>query len=214
MKTRTKNQKISLKAGIIMMVVLLLFLSKGAVAQDQDYTQTLFRSDVKVTELWTPEMKINSIQGQVGTLVGFYGGALINRTFLLGIAGGVNLGHPRVNYGYFGGIAQVIINPAGLVHCSGQLLVAYGTTKDYEDPKEGLLDNFWNISGAPFFILEPGINLELNLSKRVSLVGGVSYRNVSGLPENNENVQITHLTSKDMCGLNINIGLKIGKKVK
>jgi hypothetical protein len=214
MKTRIKKHKNNLNAGIWIMVGLLMFLSKGAIAQDQDYTQTLFKSDVKVTELWTPEMKINSIQGQVGTLVGFYGGALINRTLLLGISGGVNLGHPRVNYGYFGGIAQVIINPSGLIHCSGQLLVAYGTTKDYEDPKEGLLDNFWNISGAPFFILEPGINLELNLSRRVSLVGGVSYRNVSGLRENNENVQITHLTSKDMCGLNINIGLKIGKKTK
>jgi hypothetical protein len=214
MKTKTTNQKIIQNAGIWIMIVLLMLLSKGVAAQEQDYTQTLFKSDIKVTELWTPEMKINTIQGQVGTLVGFYGGALINRTFLLGIAGGVNLGHPRINYGYFGGIAQIIVNPSGLVHCSGQVLLAYGTTKDYEDPKEGLLDNFWNISGAPFFILEPGVNLELNISNRVSLVAGVSYRNVSGLQENNENVQITHLTNKDMCGLNINIGLKIGKKVK
>lgn len=214
MKTKTKNTKANLKAIICIMIVTLLFFSMGAAAQEENSIKSIFRPDVKVTELWTPEVKINTIQGNVGTLVGFYGGALINRTFLLGIAGGVNLGHPRVNYGYFGGIGQFIIKPSNLVHCSGQLLVAYGTTKDYEDPKEGLLDNFWNISGANFFMMEPGMNLELNLSKRLTFVAGVSYRYVSGLNESNENVQITHVTNKELSGLNFNIGLKIGKNPK
>jgi hypothetical protein len=214
MKTKTKNQKVNLYGVISIMIIILLVLSKGAVAQEEESVNSLFKSGIKVTELWTPEVKINSIQGEIGTLVGFYGGALINRTFLLGISGGVNLGHPRVNYGYFGGIGQFIIKPTNLLHFSGQLLVAYGTTKDYEDPKEGLLDNFWNISGAPFFMMEPGVNLELNLSNRLTLVAGVSYRYVSGLDENNENVMITRVTNDDLSGLNFSIGLKIGKKPK
>ena len=81
------------------------------------------------------------------------------------------------------------------MHCSGQLLIGYGTTKDYENTKSGLLDNFWNISGANFFLMEPGINLEMNLKTRMTLVTGMSYRYVSGLDENNENVQITHVTT-------------------
>jgi len=174
----------------------------------------LFKKGTVVNELWTPEVKINSIQGNIGTLVGFYGGALINRTFLIGIAGGVNLGHPRVNYGYFGGIMQYVFNPSDVVHFSGQLLIAYGSTKDYEDPKEGLLDNFWNISGAPFFMMEPGLNLEVNMSHRVTLVVGMSYRYVSGLDEYNENVLITRVTNEDLSGLNFNIGLKFVKKQK
>lgn len=214
MKTRIKNQKMSLK-GLVFVLITTFMVSTAAVfAQEQDTTQTLFKSSVKVSELWTPEVKFNSIQGDIGTLIGFYGGALINRSFLIGISGGVNLGHPRVNYGYFGGIMQYIYKPANLLHPSVQLLLAYGSTKDYENPKSGLLDNFWNISGAHFFVMEPGINLELNLSTRLTLVGGVSYRYVSGLNENDENISITHVTNKDLSGLNINIGLKFGKVKK
>jgi hypothetical protein len=214
MKTLTKNQKLNLNAIISAIIVVLMFLSTGASAQEEESIKSLFRQDIIVNELWTPEVKINSIQGDIGTLVGFYGGALINRTFLVGITGGVNLGHPRINYGYFGGIMQYIFKPAEVVHYSSQLLLAYGTTKDYQDPKKGLLDNFWNISGAPFFIMEPGLNLEVNLGRRVTLVAGISYRYVSGLNYNNENIQITRVTNEDMSGLNFNIGLKFVKRPK
>jgi hypothetical protein len=214
MKTKTENQKINLNEVVSAMIVVLMLITTGAAAQQDDSIKSLFRDDLTVNELWTPEIKINSIQSDIGTLVGFYGGALINRTFLIGIAGGVNLGHPRVNYGYFGGIMQYIFKPSEVVHCSGQMLLAYGSTKDYENPKEGLLDNFWNISGAPFFLMEPGVNLEVNLSNRVTLVTGMSYRYVSGLDENNENVLITHVTNEDLSGLNFNIGLKFIKRQK
>jgi len=214
MKTRIKNQKLNLNVSVLVLIAILMFFSAGISAQEQDSTQTLFKSTVKVSELWTPEVKINSIQGDIGTLIGFYGGVLLNRTVLLGISGGVNLSHPRVNYGYFGGIGQFIYKPANLLHPSVQLMLAYGSTKDYENPKSGLLDNFWNISGAHFFVMEPGINLELNLSTRLILVAGVCYRYVTGLNENDENVSITHVTNKDLSGLNFNIGLKFGKVKK
>jgi hypothetical protein len=212
MKTKTKNQKSKLNGVFFVTIVILLFLSTGAKAQEQDSMKTLFTSRTTVSELWTPEIKINSIQGNIGTLVGIYGGVLINQSFLAGISGGVNLGHPSVNYGYLGGIGQYIFKPDNIVHFSSQLVIGYGTTKDYENPKSNLFDNFWNISGAVFFFMEPGINLELNLSERLTLVTGISYRYVAGLNELDENVSITHLTSGDMRGINFNIGLKIGKK--
>jgi len=191
-----------------------LLLTTGVFAQTPDSTQTLFKSNISVSELWTPEIKVNSIQGDIGTLVGFYGGALLNRAFLLGITGGVNLSHPKVNYGYFGAIFQYIHKSSKLLHFSGQIVLARGSTKDYENPKSGLFDNFWNISGASFFMMEPGINLELNLSKSLTLVAGSSYRYVTGLDENSKNVALTHVTNKNLSGINFNIGLKIGKKPK
>lgn len=93
-------------------------------------------------------------------------------------------------------------------------MLAYGSTKDYENPKSGLLDNFWNISGTHFFVMEPGINLELNLSTRLVLVAGVSYRYVTGLNENDESISITHVTNNDLSGINFSIGLKFGKAKK
>jgi len=214
MKTRNANQKPVHNGILFVMIVTLMLSSATTVAQEQDSTQTLIKSALKVSELWTPEVKINSIQGDIGTLIGFYGGALFNRSFLLGISGGANLSHPRVNYGYFGAIGQYIYKPTNLWHFSGQLLLAYGSAKDYEDPKSGLLDNFMNVSGAPFFLMEPGINLELNISRNVMLVAGVSYRWVTGMDENSENVSITHVTNEDLSSINFNIGVKFGKEKK
>ena len=214
MKTKTENQKFYQKSGLLLVTVLLMSLSSVADAQMKDSTETLLKSGVEINELWAPEVKINSIQGSVGTLIGLYGGALINRSFLIGLSGGVNLGHPTVNYGYFGGIVQYTVKPAKLIHYSGQLLIGYGTTKDYENTKSGLLDNFWNISGANFFLMEPGINLEINIKTGMTFITGLSYRYASGLNENNENVQITHLTDRDLSGLNFSIGLKFVKAKK
>jgi hypothetical protein len=214
MKTKIENRKMNRKEVVFNMVMALMLLSGVVAAQDPGETRTLLRPDIIVTEMWVPEVKINSIQGQTGTLIGFYGGALFNRTLLLGISGGVNLSHPTVNYGYFGGVAQVITYPANMMHFSGQVLIAYGSTKDYEDPKEGLLDNFWNISGENFVIVEPGLNIEVNLSARVTFVAGASYRIVTGIDQNNENLYVTHVTNEDMSGINFNIGLKFAKKPK
>lgn len=214
MKTKSNTRNLKSAKGILVVILMLINLSVNAVAQEQDSVQTLFKSTVKVSEMWAPEIKINSIQGTVGTLIGFYGGVLFDRTFLLGISGGANLSHPTVNYGYFGGIGQYIYKSSSLMHLSGQLLLAYGSTKDYENTKSSLMDNFMNISGAGFFMMEPGVNLEVNLSKRLTLAMGVSYRYITGLNENSRNVSRTHLTNKDLSGINFNIGLKFGKEKK
>jgi hypothetical protein len=212
MKTKVETIHYFMNPRFIIFSLSMLLLINKSQAQENDSIQTLFRPNAEFSSIWAPELKINSIQGDIGTLIGVYGGVVIDRSFLLGLAGGVNLGHPRVNYGYFGGIGQYIYKPSNLIHCSGQLVLAYGSTKDYENPKSGLLDNFWNISGTSFFLLEPGLNVEINLKKTVSFVAGLSYRYVSGLNENSKSVSITHVTSKDMSGLNFNIGLKISKK--
>jgi hypothetical protein len=211
MKTKNENRDKYCSRLTCAVIFSLMLVSASVTAQETMPERTILGPDVTLSEVWAPEVKINSIQGQTGTLIGMYGGALINRTFFVGLAGGVNLGHPTVNYGYFGGLAQVIAYPGRMVHMSGQLLIAYGTTKDYENPKCGLLDNFWNISGEYFMMTEPGVNLEVNLSKGVTLVAGVSYRWVSGLDPDNENIDITHVTNQDMSGINFNIGLKFTK---
>lgn len=214
MKTKNENRKMKSGEVLFTMIITLTLISQALQAQEPVMQRTLLRPGLKVSEVWAPEMKVNSIQGDIGTLIGFYGGRLIDNKLLLGLSGGVNLTHPRVNYGYFGGICQYVFFPEKVVHFSTQVLVAYGTAKDYEDPKEGLLDNFWNISGEDFMITEPGFNLEVNLTDKLAFVAGLSYRFVNNLDENNQNLSITRVTYKQMSGLNFNIGLKFTKEVK
>jgi len=211
MKTQNEKSGNTLKIRIVLFFIGTLLFAPMVNAQENESVQTLFKSNVEFSEIWSPEVQVNSIQGNVGTLVGFYGGVLIDRTLLFGITGGTNLSQSKVNYGYFGGIAQYVVNPGNLVHFNAQIVLAYGSTKDYENPKKGLLDNFWNISGTNFYIVEPGINLEVNLRSNLSLWGGVSYRYVSGLNENSESVSRSHVTNDEMSGINFNIGIKICK---
>ncbi len=214
MKTNeVKNGKYSgsKTACAVMLALILVSVSLSAGAQETKPERTLFGPDVSYTSVWAPEARISSIQGKMGVTIGGYTGVMINRTFLLGITGSVNLTHPTVNYGYFGGIAQAVAYPSRMVHMSVQLVVAYGSTKDYENPKSSLFDNFWNISGERFMMTEPGVNLEVNLSDGIALVAGVGYRFVSGIDAGNEYVDMTHLTSQDMSGVNFSIGLKITK---
>jgi hypothetical protein len=210
MKTKT-NKKMKLNALTFAMTTVLM-LSSACLSAQEEAPKTLLKSEISITDLFVPEFKMNSIQGDMGSLIGFYGGPLINRSFLVGACGGVNLGHPRVNYGYFGGIGQYILRPDDMVHLSGQLVIAWGTTKDYENPKSGPLDNFWNISGASFFMMEPGVNLEVNITNRMMVAIGVSYRYVTGLNENSEDISRTHVTNQDMSGVNFNIGLKFNRE--
>jgi hypothetical protein len=208
MKTKKENQKMKFKGSAFVLMIVLILSSASVLGQEAGSKATLLRSDIKVTEIFAPEIKINSIQEDIGTLIGFYCGPMINSKFLAGVAGGVNLGHPKVNYGYFGIIGQYVFNSSDMVHFSSQLVMAYGTTKDYENPKSSPFDNFWNINGADFYLMEPGVNFELNISNRLVLVTGVSYRYILGLDETSKEVSRTHLTNEALSGVNFNIGLK------
>jgi len=213
MKTINENQKVRSAGLIFAFFAMLISCSQGAFAQNGS-PKTIFGPDAEVLRIFSPEIKINSIQEEIGTLIGFYYGPVINRTLLIGACGGLNLGHPKVNYGYLGGIGQYIFNPDGVVHFSSQLILAFGSTKDYENPKTSPMDNFWNISGTSFMMLEPGVNLEVNISKSLVLVTGVSYRHVSGLNEASQEISLTHLTNEALSGVNFNIGLKFYKQKK
>lgn len=201
------NHLITRNLRVLLVIAALTTFTDFLSGQDPDSVQILFNNDTKLGYLWSPNIKFNSIQGDIGSLIELNGGLLLNNSIMIGLAGGVNVGHPRVNYGFFGLIAQYIINPNKLFHLSGQAVLAYGTTKDYEQEKSSLLDNFWNISGTSYYLVEPGINLEINLKENMRFATGLSYRFVTNLDENNQHVSLTHVTNKDMSGINLKIGL-------
>lgn len=208
----TFMKNLSLK--IIILLATLMTLAAQLNAQDAERVETLFNSDTKLGFQWSPAVKFNSIQGDIGSLLEVNGGVLINNSTMVGLTGGINFGHPRVNYGYFGLMARYAYNPSKLVHFSGQAIIAYGATKDYEQEKSSLFDNFWNIYGTGFYMIEPGVNLEINLRERTRFVTGVSYRFVTGLDKESPHVSITNVTNKEMSGLNVMAGFifRGGKK--
>ncbi|MFC2096095.1 hypothetical protein ACFLQ3_00165 [Bacteroidota bacterium] len=208
-KKQTRRLRVNLLNRVLIASALLLLVTNYSKAQS-DSTKTLFGPNMNIGYVWGSEVKFNSIQDRTGSLMGFYGGALINNSTLFGLAVGANFGHPTVNYSYLGFMTQYTYKPNSLVHFSVQALISAASTKDYEKEKSSLFDNFLNTTGESFYFVEPGANLELNLRKDTRLVLGLSYRYAWDLNENSSHVSITNVTNDDMSGLNLNIGIKIG----
>ena len=190
---------------VLFSVVFVLILVSNTNAQE---TKTIFGGDTQLSFAWGLGMKVNSIQDDTGTLFEIYAGALVNNSIIIALAGGMNIGHPKVNYGYFGLLSQYTFKPKELIHFSGQVLLATGSTKDYEQEKSSTFDNYGNISGPGFFLIEPSINAELNLSVKSKLYLGLGYRIATGLDEDHELISKTKVTNKDLSGLNLLIGVK------
>jgi hypothetical protein len=161
--------------------------------------------------MWAIELKGNSLQGEVGSLIGVYWGAVINRTIILGIGGVTNLTHKVTNYGGLQLLAQYGQDPDKLIHYGGQIAFGLATTKDYQNPKAGLLDNFANTSGTGFYFVEPRLNGEVNITKSERLVLGLSYCIAFGLDEQNRDIAKSKISNKDLSGVNITIGVKFGE---
>lgn len=70
------------------------------------------------------------------------------------------------------------------------------------------MDNYGNITGPGFFLIEPAFNAELNLSAKTRLILGLGYRIVTGLDEDHELISKTKVTNKNLSGLNVILGVK------
>ena len=190
---------------------IVMFLLSIATPVHSQETKTLFGSDTDIGYVWGVETKTTDIKSDIGTSIGFFGGVLINHAYLVGLAFGANISHPDVNHSYFGVITQRTYKPEELIHCSGQLFLGVGSTKDYMMKKSSMMDNFGNTTGPGFYIIEPGVNAEVNMNETVRLLVGLSYRIVTGLDEDDDLISKTNVTSGDFSGFHINIGVKVGK---
>lgn len=211
MKYYYKLSLAQIRVKLLVITFFVIFSANPIFSQTDEPTETLFGSNMNMGYAWGIDLKTTSIQQNIGTLISINGGAVFYKTFFTGFTAGGNVSHPYVNYSYLGLLAQYSYKPNKMFHPSFQMILAYASTKDYEQEKSSLMDNFLNTSGAQFFFFEPGINLEINLSNNVRFISGVSFRVASGLDEKSIHISRTNVTNVDFSSLNVNIGVKISK---
>jgi hypothetical protein len=191
---------------------LVIVFSVSAFAQEQ----TLF--DIKEVEhggYGAFVMKFCSVNNEFGVLVGGRGGWIIDHTFAIGGAGYglANNVHSRVvgpwgerfvNFGYGGLDLEYIVNSDDLVHLSIHSLVgagAVGFRGSWEGNQNFGMDNRM---GDVFFVLEPGVNIDLNVTKWFRTSLGMSYRYLSG-------VSSESTTNTDLQGPSAMLSYPFGK---
>ncbi len=205
-----------MKTNLTLTIAILLVSASLSKAQE---IQTLFKPG-KSGGYGAITNSFTSIDGNFANLVGVYGGWYINSKLLIGVGAkavtndipvlprystipGVNMSYA---YGQFGGVTEYVIGSNRAFHVGLHLFTGAGFTAQYErrnwdsdhDIDESNLDeNF-------FTVVEPGIEVELNLLKWMRFATGVSYRAAFGS-------DAPGLSDNDLSNISYNLTLKFGK---
>jgi hypothetical protein len=154
--------------------------------------------------------KAGGINGKTGVFMGGQGAWVLGHKLALGGKGYVlispndaaGLNNIKMEFGCWGGLVEYVIASDKLFHLNVNTMIGAGgvryTVKDYR----------YNHSEVDYtedavFVIEPGLDAELNIHKNFRIGLGVYYRMVS-------NVDYADLTNADLSGLSGQITFKFG----
>jgi hypothetical protein len=202
---------------ILVLTPLILLVS--IVYSNAQEIQTLFKPG-KSGGYGAISNKFTTIGGNFANIVEGYGGWFINNRLLIGI-GGAGLTNdvpvspqfsndPSVDmsyaYGQFGAVNEYVLWSDKVVHGVFHVFAGAGFTGQYErfgwDSGHDIDGS--NIDEQFFFVLEPGVQIELNLMKWLRFSPGVTYRAAFGS-------DTPGLSDSDLSAVSYNLTLKFGK---
>ncbi len=153
---------------VLHLLCLAAIAASPAVAQEQ----TLVSGSVETGGFGAPVVKIAQVAGQSAVYFGGRGGWIINHSFVLGAAGyglasDVRL-DPRffgrqLEFGYGGMDLEYVVASNSIVHASLQTLVGAGGVRPFFEPVDVV------------FVLEPQLNIVLNVAPFMRMAVGGSY---------------------------------------
>lgn len=204
-----------LRTFVVCMVV--LFIAGTVQAQEEE---TLLGGGFESGGYGGPVVKFTSVNGEFAVMAGGYGGWLINHAFMIGGGGyGLVTKHRpdqavRTSYGipdggqmefsYGGGMLEFIFSPMSVVHSSVSLLIGGGEVS--YTMQDNVSFDMWHgfrEQKDQVFVLEPSLNVELNVTSFFRVNAGGSYRYVSG-------ASLYGLKNADLSGVSGNLTLKFG----
>lgn len=188
--------------------------------KDKEEMKSLIGKAKDITGFGNFDFRVGKVKDKETLILGGYGGILINRNVMMGIAAyGItttvefesdvpNPGTPttlKLNGGYSGLLLGAKIATKEIIHVSVPIIVGIGhmdvSNPNYFDLPGG--DNDYIIESANFFMIEPGLMLEINISHHFRLGLGGSYRVAKGL-------DLQSVTEKDLSGFSGVVGFQFG----
>ena len=209
--------------------VVVLLVGVPALAQDEALfprDETLFPEEFKSGYFGGPILKATYMHDEFGLLVGVRGGWIVNRKFVLGASA-----HYLVNSI---GIETTVPDTVALVDTTFDMMLIYGGPEfeyisgshklihytfttligagviDYKDfdclvcDEEENADLYNDLDADIFFIVEPSVNIMLNVTPMLRIGLGMSYRYV-------QDVELKGVRDEDLMGLSAVLTLKIGR---
>ncbi len=167
--------------------------------------------------------KFTTINGDFANMPEIYGGWFVNSKFLIGaslaattnyIPAPYSFDQPTdqkmtYQYGQFGLMTEYVFASNKAVHLVANMTTGAGFTlrydrndwDDFDDSDEWDDDDH---NANCFFVIEPGVQLEINLLKWMRFAPGVSYRKTFGAKGDG-------LSDSDLSNVSYNLTLKFGR---
>jgi hypothetical protein len=210
-----------MKLMIMKSFILTLFLVSIVSAQTlfAQEVQTLFGSGRCTGGYGAISNKFTTIGGEFANISEVYGGVFINRRWMLGLAFAGSNNDIRVpveysinpqqpmtyQYGQGGLKLERVIGSNKPIHVVLDLFTGVGFTAQY-DRYNWYSNNYDRIPHHDenwFYVVEPGVQLEMNLFRWMRLSPGISYRNTS-------HSNAAGLKDSDLSDCSYNVTLKFG----
>lgn len=185
----------------------------------RDDINTVFsKENLKVTGGFiSPQMRVGSVHEDVSLMLGGKIGMTFNDKFSLGFAGyslannsnfDINVGTPqqepvRIGMGYGGLNLEYTLFTNKKIHFSIPVLIGAGGVYVYEDDDDYFNSEWDEIENSAMFVIEPGVDLEINLFKFFRVGLGATYRYVS-------ETDLMYLEDEDLSDIMFNASFKFG----
>jgi hypothetical protein len=175
-----------------------------------------------------PSAAFTEVMDKPALLTGLRGGWMIDHRFTLGAAGyGLVTNVPNEGYdaylleqgetlqrnsllrlGYGGLLLEPVIGYKSPVHIALPILIGAGgctyETSRFLDLSDSTRFDTWGDQGQAFFVIEPGLELEVNLVRLVRIGLGASYRYTS-------DIDLPATPTDALRGLNTTFSVKVGR---
>ena len=214
----------------ISIVLAMVLLTGAAFAQDDEFREeersrdsdkinTIFNNDVRATGFGSFDMAFTGINDGYALLLGGHGGLIFNKKIMLGFGGmgittpvefnGINPTEPlELTGGYGGFLFGYILAPREVFHVAFPVTLGVGgldvreSAFNFDPGNPNITDR---IENSVFVIVEPGVQLEVNVTRFFRLGLGLTYRFTEGV-----DLSLNNITDKDISGLAGNVSFKFG----
>lgn len=166
------------------------------------------------------DLKVGELAGEQGLFVGAYGGLIVNRSYMFGIAGyglvtnveiqgtvpGQQEEKPLTLFGGYGGVLfGPTIAPKNLIHLSAPIFFGAGAfeVEDQNYFSNTVAETDYVVENSIFFVVEPGLQVEFNITRYFRMAGGMTFRYISG-------TDLENLEDDDVSGFTGTLSLRFG----
>lgn len=210
-------------------IITLSIVLSSLAASSQRYVDTYDPKDKEVKSLLgkgndlngfgSMDLKVTEFMGENALVAGAHGGVLVNRRFMLGLAGygiatqvtfdgmvGTDEKRLTMHGGYGGIVIGGMVGSKEVIHLVFPIFIGAGAV-DISDKNffpNRPSDAEFTIENSAFMVVEPAAQVEVNISKSFRVAAGMAYRHVFGS-------QLQNVSDADLSGTAVMLSLRFGR---